>query len=101
MLQLAKRFANNDNIVFVKMDASENEIKGFQLEGYPTVLFYGKDKSVAPAVFTGSRSVESIGDWMKSLTSYPWVEPMIEDPKSSKIEAVGDKEGRTGMTETQ
>jgi len=36
--------AVNPNLQFGKIDGGDNEIKGFEAAGYPTLLMWGKDK---------------------------------------------------------
>lgn len=40
------------------MDASVNEIRGYEPTGYPTILWYGKDKTVPPTFYYGPRDAQ-------------------------------------------
>ena len=45
--QLAKRYKDNNNLLIAEIDATENEIPGVSISGYPTVKFWrGVDKKV-------------------------------------------------------
>ena len=73
--EAAKRIMNNPNIFLVKVDSTENEIAGVDIQGFPTLKFWGKDKSVAPIDYTGERTADGIINWLKEHTEYEWVEP--------------------------
>ena len=77
--EAAKRIASNPNIVLVKVDSTENEVPGVNIEGFPTLKFFRKDKSAEPYDFEGGRDVEGILSWLKDNTEYPWVEPAASD----------------------
>jgi protein disulfide-isomerase-like protein len=38
--QLAAKMAVHDDLIIVKMDATKNEVKGLELEGFPTIRLY-------------------------------------------------------------
>lgn len=54
--EAAKIIANNPNIMLAKVDSTENEISGLEIQGYPTVKFWRKDKSAFPIEFNGERT---------------------------------------------
>lgn len=72
--EAAKRLANNPNIVIAKLDSTDNEVAGVDIQGFPTLKFWGKDKSQAPIDYNGERTAEGIIQWLKDHTSYEWVE---------------------------
>jgi protein disulfide isomerase len=72
--EAAKRLANNPNIVIAKVDSTENEVSVVDIEGFPTLKFWGKDKSQPPIDFTGERTADGIIQWLKDHTSYEWIE---------------------------
>jgi hypothetical protein len=43
-----------------------------EIEAFPTLKFYGKDKSQPPIDYNGARDTEGIIDWLKEHTEYPW-----------------------------
>ncbi len=73
--EAAKLLANNPNIVLAKVDSTENEVAGVNIEGFPTLRFWGKDKS-NPIDYNGGRDTEGIIQWLKEHTQYEWVEPV-------------------------
>lgn len=73
--EAAKRLANNPNILLVKVDSTENEVSGVDVQGFPTLKFWGKDKSAEPLEYNGGRDADGIVAWLKEHTQYEWVEP--------------------------
>lgn len=73
--EAAKRLASNPNILLVKVDSTENEVAGVDIQGFPTLKFWGKDKNAAPIDYNGGRDAEGIIQWLKEHTQYEWVEP--------------------------
>lgn len=72
--EAAKRLLVNPNIMLVKVDSTENEVAGIDIQGFPTLKFFGKDKTAEPVDFTGERTAEGILNWLKEHTEYDWVD---------------------------
>ena len=43
----------NPDVIFAEIDATANEIKEVQIEGYPTILFFPKNKRDPLSQFDG------------------------------------------------
>jgi hypothetical protein len=43
----------NDNLFLAKLDVTDNDVPGLEIEGLPSLLFYAKDKSKGPIHYTG------------------------------------------------
>jgi protein disulfide-isomerase A1 len=71
----ATALANNPNVVLAEFDGTLNEVDGVDISGYPTILWYPKDKTAEPIKFNGERDTEGIIDWIKDHTQHEWVEP--------------------------
>ena len=70
----ATALSNNPNVILGNFDGTLNEVEEIQIQGYPTLLWYGKDKSVKPLTFDGGRDKTGILDWIKDHSEYEWVE---------------------------
>jgi protein disulfide-isomerase A1 len=70
----AKKLAVNPNILIAKVDSTENEVAGIDIQGFPTLKWWGKDKSAEPIEYNGGRDTEGIISWIKDHTEYDWVE---------------------------
>ncbi len=70
----AAAISNNPNIVLADFDGTLNEVEGVEISGYPTILWYGKDKTAEPIPFNGERDTEGIIDWIKDHSQHEWVE---------------------------
>lgn len=70
----AAALSNNPNIVLAELDGTLNEVEGVEITGYPTVLWYSKDKNAEPIKFSGGKDTEGIIDWIKDHTQHEWVE---------------------------
>jgi len=81
--EAAQRISNNPNILIAKVDSTENEVAGIDIQGFPTLKFWGKDKTAEPIDYNGERTADGIVQWLKEHTSYDWVEPTgveVEEP---------------------
>lgn len=79
--EAAKRLANNPNIILAKVDSTENEVPGVDIQGFPTLKFWGKDKSVEPIEYNGGRDADGLIQWLREHTEYDWVEEaQAEEP---------------------
>ena len=72
--EAAKRLLVNPNVMLVKVDSTENEVAGIDIQGFPTLKFFGKDKTAEPIDYTGERTTEGILNWLKEHTEYDWVD---------------------------
>lgn len=70
----------------MKIDSTENEIEGLDIQGYPTVKFWRKDKSAQPLEFNGERNADGIIQWLKEHTEYEWVETEAAAEEESSTE---------------
>eukprot|EP01135_Chromosphaera_perkinsii_P009449 Nk52_evm7s1762 gene=Nk52_evmTU7s1762 len=70
--QVGEKFADNENVVIAKIDATANDYPNFfQVQGFPTIFWLpGKDK-FNPQKYEGGREVEDFVEYINSHTSYP------------------------------
>ncbi len=74
-LAAAKAIAHNENIMLAEFDGTLNEANEIQIQGYPTILWYPKDKSAEVVTFNGGRDMAGILDWIKDHSEYEWLAP--------------------------
>lgn len=73
--ETAKALAGNEKILLVKIDATENEIPGVAIQGFPTLKFYHADKKdQAPTDFSGERTKDGIVAFLKENTGEDWTD---------------------------
>lgn len=72
--EAAERLSNNPNIIIANLDSTLNEVADVEITGYPTLKFWGKDKSQPPIDYNGGRTADGIIQWLKEHTQYEWVE---------------------------
>jgi len=73
----------NPNIVLAKIDATANEIEGIPIQGFPTLKFFPANNKT-PVDFSGERTEEGILGYLKSKTTFAWVEPQAEAKEEVK-----------------
>lgn len=72
--------------MLAKIDSTENEISGLEIQGYPTVKFWRKDKSAFPIEFNGERTADGIVQWIKEHTEYEWVETESKEEEAVAVD---------------
>lgn len=60
--------------MLVKVDSIDNEVSGVDIQGFPTLKFWKKDKLATPLNFNGERTADGIVAWIKEHTEYEWVD---------------------------
>jgi len=61
--ELAEHYKDNENIVIAKFDATANEAEGVEIRGYPTLIFYPKNKKTG-VDYNGERELQNFKDWL-------------------------------------
>lgn len=84
--EAARRLLVNPNIQIVKVDSTENEVAGVDIQGFPTLKFWGKDKSAEPIDYNGERTADGIIDWLKEHTEYEWVDIASSEEQPTETE---------------
>jgi len=70
--KVAKKMGKtNENIIFGKMDASQNDIPYMfpQLKGFPSVFFLSAYEKFDPIQYQGDRTYKSVKDWINRHSS--------------------------------
>ena len=72
---MAKKLANNKNLIIAEFDTKENDIIGkIEISHFPALKFYrgtDKEKSEGPFEYDGERSVEAIKEFIKEKAFHP------------------------------
>lgn len=64
--ELADTYANaTSDVLIAKLDHTENDVRGVVIEGYPTIVLYPGGKKSESVVYQGSRSLDSLFDFIK------------------------------------
>lgn len=66
----------SDKLTIAKIDATENEVPGVAIQGFPTLKFW-KAGSSAPIDYDGPREKNGIVDWIKKNVSFQWTDPAV------------------------
>lgn len=61
--ELGQHFADNNDLVIAKFDATANEVAGLSIRGYPTLRFYPKDNK-GGIDYDGERDLDSFKKWL-------------------------------------
>jgi protein disulfide-isomerase A1 len=72
--ETAKALEGNDKILLVKVDATENEIPGVQIQGFPTLKFYPANSKDAPVEYQGERTKDGFFKFLKEHAAEDWVD---------------------------
>jgi len=70
----AEALAANPNVILADFDGTLNEAEEINIQGYPTLFWYPKDKTQDPVKFNGGRDKTGIIDWIKDHTEHEWVD---------------------------
>ena len=65
---VAKKLANNKNIVLAKIDSTANEVPSVSIKGFPTLKFFLNGKKDQPVDFEGDRTEDGILKYLKEKT---------------------------------
>lgn len=63
--ELAEKNRNREDIWFVKMDGSKNELLEFEFDEYPTIIGFKKGSRREPIVFEGDVGLELLEQFVE------------------------------------
>jgi protein disulfide-isomerase A1 len=70
--EVAKKLEGVRSIVIAKIDATENDVEGVEVEGFPTIKFWRADKKDDPLDYDGDRDVDSFITWLEEKAALPF-----------------------------
>jgi protein disulfide isomerase len=69
---LAKKLESVQTLVIAKMDVTENDAAGLDIQGFPTIKFWRGDKKDDPLDYDGDRDVDSFVQWLEEKVTHPF-----------------------------
>lgn len=81
--ELAKKLQSRDDIVIAKMDGTTNEVDGVDVEGFPTLKWFGKDDKKA-VDFDEARTLKGFLRFIEQKLSIDLGSKEIEDSKEDQ-----------------
>ena len=69
-VKLANKFKGIDSILIVKIDATENEIEGFDIQEFPTLKFFPANNKDG-IDYTGKKDASSLEEFVRSNAALP------------------------------
>ncbi|XP_029603569.1 protein disulfide-isomerase A2 isoform X2 [Salmo trutta] len=77
--KLAEKYADRDDIIIAKMDATTNEVEGVSVSGFPTLRYYpaGEDSKVVE--YSGTRDLETFAMFLDNGGQLPKAEEEKDD----------------------
>jgi len=77
--EAAKMVAHmSSNLTLAKVDATENEIPGIAIQGFPTLKFF-KAGNPEPVEYDGAREADGIVEWLKKNVTFEWKEAIAAE----------------------
>ena len=77
----------NPNVILAKMDATENEVEGVEVTGFPTIKFYpGNKKDKRPLDYSGDRTMDGIIKYLQNNC----VNKLVLDEEEKKDDKTAD-----------
>lgn len=81
--EIAKEFKNEgSDIVIAKMDATENEVEGVNIAGFPTIRLYQAGNKPNFIEYEGGRGKWDVYDWVKEQVEPAYKKPDRRDAQS-------------------
>uniref|UniRef100_A0AAZ3P8G2 Protein disulfide-isomerase n=2 Tax=Oncorhynchus tshawytscha TaxID=74940 RepID=A0AAZ3P8G2_ONCTS len=77
--KLAEKYADRDDIIIAKMDATTNEVEGVSVSGFPTLRYYPAGEDSKEVEYSGTRDLETFAMFLDNGGQLPKVEEEDED----------------------
>ncbi|XP_071032064.1 protein disulfide-isomerase A2-like [Oncorhynchus clarkii lewisi] len=76
---LAEKYADRDDIIIAKIDATTNEVEGVSVSGFPTLRYYPAGEDSKEVEYSGTRDLETFAMFLDNGGQLPKVEEEDED----------------------
>ncbi|XP_064816771.1 protein disulfide-isomerase A2 [Oncorhynchus masou masou] len=96
--KLAEKYADQDDIIIAKMDATTNEVEGVSVSGFPTLRYYPAGEDSKEVEYSGTRDLETFAMFLDNGGQLPKVEE--EDEDNEDEEEVTDESSPLPANET-
>lgn len=81
---LGERFAENENIVITKMDATKND-GPVEVQGFPTLMLFRADhKDEKPLEYAGDRTADALEAWLQKECTFGDKDAVKEDKEEEE-----------------
>jgi len=70
--EVAKRVEHVQTLTIAKIDATQNDVEGVDIEGFPTIKFWRADKKDDPLDYDGEREVDAFLAWLEEKSTHPF-----------------------------
>jgi len=89
--RVGERFEENKTLIIAKIDAIENDVDNFNIEGFPTMILFRKQTNFA-VEYNGKRDFESIIKFIETGEQVEIVEDEEEEEEEEKEEEEEEEE---------
>jgi len=69
---VAKKLESVPTMLIAKIDATQNDVEGVDIEGFPTIKFWRANNKQEPLDYDGDRDVESFLAWLEEKATHPF-----------------------------
>merc|ERR1712060_958034 len=69
---VAKRLESVPTMLVAKIDATQNDVEGVDIEGFPTIKFWRANKKDEPLDYDGDRDADSFLAWLEEKATHPF-----------------------------
>uniref|UniRef100_A0AAZ3QRB5 protein disulfide-isomerase n=1 Tax=Oncorhynchus tshawytscha TaxID=74940 RepID=A0AAZ3QRB5_ONCTS len=97
---LAEKYADRDDIIIAKMDATTNEVEGVSVSGFPTLRYYPAGEDSKEVEYSGTRDLETFAMFLDNGGQLPKVEEEDEDDEEEVTNYVTDESSPPPANET-
>lgn len=76
---LAEKYRDSEDVTYAVMDLTLNEVRGIQIEKYPTIAVYTKHNKQQPQIYNGDYRIIHIEGWMAEKVGW------VDDTRTSDL----------------